>query len=530
MVEVPSVADLLTDSDKIRKAEYPIRAIRRGTLDEEGLMTAAAPPVERTTSPVEVHSIDYIPLKERHGKVTDQFTLWFLGNANLATLAVGLLAMTLGLPLVWVLVAIILGEIFGTFFMAFHSVQGPRLGIPQLLQSRPQFGYIGALIPQLIGVFLYVGFNVFNTIIAGTALSTVTGLNLQLSILIMAGAALVLTIGGYDWIHFVQRWGTYLFLIVFGIFTVGVLLTGNPAPEQVTGEFAWTPFLVVIVLVASYQVSQAPYVSDYSRYLPRSSTVRSTFLWTYFGSTTGSFWMMALGAFLLASYPDTESIGAVAAGGDAIFGGFGTIVLATALIGLVSVISLNLYSGSLAMLAGVDVVAPIRASVTTRAVAIGVILVLGTAGSLLLPEDFLGSYNVFLVVLLYSLVPWTAINLVDFFFVRRGNYAILEIFKPSGIYGAWNWRGLVSYIIGIGVMVPFFAIFNGDQEIFVGPIARELEFADISLFVGLPVSALLYWVLCRNLDLSRERQLAAEEAADLEALGEAATEAATAPA
>ena len=104
----------------------------------------------------------------------------------------------------------------------------------------PSSATSGRLIPQLIGVFLYVGFNVFNTIIAGTALSTVTGLELQPSILLMAGAALVLTIGGYDWIHFVQRWGTYLFLIVFGIFTVGVLFTGNRPPEQVTGDFAWT--------------------------------------------------------------------------------------------------------------------------------------------------------------------------------------------------------------------------------------------------------------------------------------------------
>ena len=37
--------------------------------------TSAAGP----TSVVEVHSIDYIPQSERHGKVTDQFTLWFLG-------------------------------------------------------------------------------------------------------------------------------------------------------------------------------------------------------------------------------------------------------------------------------------------------------------------------------------------------------------------------------------------------------------------------------------------------------------------
>ena len=479
---------------------------------------------------VEAHSVDYIPQAERHGKVRDQFTLWFLGNANLATLAVGLLAMTLGLPLLWVLVAIVLGEIFGTFFMAFHSVQGPRMGIPQLLQSRPQFGFFGALIPQFIGLFLYVGFNVFNTIIAGQALATVTGLNNQLSILLMAGAALVLTIGGYDWIHFIQRWGTYLFLIVWGIFTVGVLFVGNPAPEQVSGDFAWTPFLVVIVIVASYQVSQAPYVSDYSRYLPRNSTVRSTFLWSYFGSTAGSFWMMALGAFLLASYPDQQTIGAVAAGGDAMFGGFGTIVLTVALVGLVSVIALNLYSGSLALLAGVDTVTPIRASVTTRAVAVGVILVLGTAGSLLLPEDFLGSYNVFLVILLYSLIPWTAINLVDFFFVRRGYYAILEIFKKTGIYGAFNWRGLLAYAVGIAVMVPCFAIFNGDQEIFVGFVARALDGADISLFVGLPVSALLYWLLCQNIDLSEERRLAREEAAELEELGGAEPEGVTAPA
>jgi NCS1 nucleoside transporter family len=493
-------------------------------------MSTARAQDEAAPGVIEVHSIDYIPQKERHGKVTDQFTLWFLGNANLSTLAVGLIAMGLGLPLVWVLVAIILGEFFGTFFMAFHSVQGPRMGIPQLLQSRPQFGYFGALIPQVIGLFLYVGFNVFNTIIAGTALSTVIGLNLQLSILLMAGAALVLTLGGYDWIHFIQRWGTYLFLIVFGIFTVGVLLTGNPPADQVAGEFAWTPFLVVIVIVASYQVSQAPYVSDYSRYLPRSSTVRSTFLWSYFGSTAGSFWMIGLGAFLLASYPESESIGAVAAGGDAIFNGFGTIVLTVALVGLVSVIALNLYSGSLAMLAAVDTVVPVRPSVTTRAIAIGVIAVLGTGGSLLLPEDFLGSYTVFLTILLYSLVPWTAINLVDFFFVRRGDYAILEIFKRNGIYRPWNWRGLVAYVVGIAVMVPFFAIFSGEDEVFVGFIARALDAADISLFVGLPVSALVYWLLCQNLDLSEEHRLAAAEAAELEALAIEQTEAATAPA
>lgn len=472
---------------------------------------------------IEVHSIDYIPQRERHGKVTDQFTLWFLANAELATLAVGFIGIILGLNLLWCLVAIILGVVFGTFFMAFHSVQGPRLGIPQLLQSRPQFGYSGALIPQAIGVFLYVGFNVFNTIIAGLALHTVVpALNSQVSILLMAVVALVLTLGGYDWIHFVQKWGTYIFLPVFGVFTVGVILTAKlPAEQLSTGRFELTPFLVVLIAVAAYQVSQAPYVSDYSRYLRRDTSSRSTFWWTYVGSAIGSFWMIALGALLLAAYTGAASVDSIVLGGNAIFNGFGTIALAIALIGLVSVIALNLYSGSLAGLAAVDTVSPIKATLNIRIVAVVIIAVLGTGGSLLIPEDFLGGYYNFLVVLIYFLTPWTAINLVDFYFIRKGDYAIREIFNLSGIYSRWNWRGLTAYFLGFASMILFFSI----PGLFVGWIAQKVDGADFSIFVGLPFSAILYYLLARGQDLSEERRLAAAGEAELEGMAATPTSA-----
>jgi NCS1 nucleoside transporter family len=478
-------------------------------------MTAASASGQATPA-LEVHSIDYIPKTERHGKVTDQFTLWFLGNAELATLAVGFIGISLGLNLFWCLVAIILGEVFGTFFMAFHSVQGPRLGIPQLIQSRPQFGYFGALIPQAIGVFLYVGFNVFNTIIAGLALHTVVpALSSQVSILLMAALALVLTLGGYDWIHFVQKWGTYIFLPIFGIFTVGVLLTAKLPSEQLSsGGFQLTPFLVVLIVVAAYQVSQAPYVSDYSRYLNKDISAKSTFWWTYFGSSIGSLWMIALGALLLAAYPTAGAVDSIVSGGNAIFSGFGTISLAIALIGLVSVIALNLYSGSLAGLAAVDTVSPIKATLNIRIAAVVVIAILGTGGSLLIPENFLGDYNNFLVVLIYFLTPWTAVNLVDFYVVRKGDYAIKEIFNPSGIYGRWNWRGLVAYFAGFAVMIPFFSI----GAFFTGPVAKAASGADFSIFVGLPFSALLYYLLARGQDLSEEHRLAAAGEAELEGM------------
>jgi NCS1 nucleoside transporter family len=466
---------------------------------------------------IEYHSIDYIPKAERHGKVRDQFTLWFLANAELATLAVGFIGISLGLSLFWTLVAIILGEIFGTFFMAFHAVQGPRMGIPQMLQSRPQFGYLGALIPQVIAVFLFVGFNIFNTIIGGTALATVSGLPLEISVAIMALVAFALTMAGYDYIHFVQKWGTYIFLVVFGIFTVNVLLQGQLSAEHTTiGAFQLTPFLVVLGAVASYQVSQAPYVSDFSRYLEPSSTSRATFLWTYFGSALGSFWMIALGALLLAIFPDAQTVDSIVSGGDLLFAGFGTFALAVALIGMVTVIALNMYSGHLSGLSAVDVVVRVKAGRGVRLVAVAIIAVLGTGGSLLLPEDFLASYGNFLALVLYFLTPWTAVNLVDFYIVRRGNYAILEIFKPHGIYGSWNWRGLVAYFIGFAAMIPFFSI-----ALYTGPVAESLGGADFSVFVGLPVSAVVYWLLTRNLDISEEQRIAAAEASELERIGEA---------
>jgi len=55
--------------------------------------------------------------------------------------------------------AVLFGCAFGTFFMAFHSTQGPQLGLPQMIQSRPQFGYVGALLVWGLALIAYIGFN-----------------------------------------------------------------------------------------------------------------------------------------------------------------------------------------------------------------------------------------------------------------------------------------------------------------------------------------------------------------------------------
>src|SRR5579871_5257386 len=119
---------------------------------------------------IETRSIDYIPLAERHGKVWHLWPVWFTGGANLATLATGTTGVKLGLDLAWTTVAIVLGSALGTFFMAFHSTQGPQLGLPQMIQSRPQFGYTGALLVWAVALIAYIGYNAFNQILAAQAL------------------------------------------------------------------------------------------------------------------------------------------------------------------------------------------------------------------------------------------------------------------------------------------------------------------------------------------------------------------------
>ncbi|MER6273108.1 cytosine permease [Streptomyces sp900105755] len=474
------------------------------------MSTSAEPRV----SGLEVRSIDYVPLDERHGKLWHLGPLWFMSNAQIATLAVGLISITEGGNLIWSLLAIVAGTLIGTFFMAFHSAQGPQLGLPQMIQSRPQFGYVGALLVWLFAYVQYAGFNVFNTILAGQALNTTIHGGVKLWVVVVTAIGLVVALVGYDVIHKAERFLTYTFLVVFGIFTVGVLVTLHyPAGSFDLGDFKATPFLAQFGVVAGYQISWAIYVSDYSRYLPPDVTVRKTFYWTYFGSALGGIWLMVLGT-LLAGWAGAgfDTIPSINAAGDKVFDGFGAIVLLFSALGLISVTALNMYGGSLTLISAIDSFKRVRPTLGVRLVTLLVTAALSLIGALAATSNFLTNFNNFLLLVLYLFIPWTSVNLMDYYVVRRGHYAIAEIFKPNGIYGRWGWQGIISYLVGFAVMIPFFSV----GTLYVGPAAKALDGADISLFVGLPVSALLYWWLTRSIDVEEETRIAEAEAAALE--------------
>ena len=99
----------------------------------------------------------------------------------------------------------------------------------------------------------------------------------------------------------------------------------------------------------------------------------------------------------------------------------------------------------------------------------------------------------FLDVLLVVFIPWSAVNLTDYFLIRRARYDVGSFFVPHGAYGAFAWRGLAAYAAGLALEWPFVS-----QPDYAGPLVSALGGADISWLVGWFASALVYLLLMRG--------------------------------
>ncbi len=485
-----------------------------GGGDPEGLRATSGAPGATLPPPdaplgVEQRSLDFVPLDERRGRVRDLGAVWFVSNINLTAMATGVAALSIGATLFWTLVATVLGAIFGTFFMAFHSAQGPQLGLPQLVQSRAQFGYVGAAVTVWVFALVnYVAYNTSDAILSGGGMHELFGLPTALGFPLAAIIACLLAVYGYHWIHRINNLLMVPLIVVMVVLTVAALANDAlPANAFSPGNFQLAAFMTVFLIVAGFQLGWAPYVSDYSRYLPGNVGVRSTFVWTYISSGVSALWVFALGAILSAAAPKDTVVQAFRAAGDNLVSGLGWIVIFSLLVGLLAVMAINAYGGGLSMISIIDSFRPVT---PTRNVRIASILVMTVAvwaiAQVVGESNFNRFYSNVLIFLAYLFTPWTAVNLVDYFFVRRGVYAIREIFNPRGIYGRWGWQGNAAYLLALAAMVPFFV-----TEPFVGPAAKALGNVDYSIFVGLPVAAILYLVFSRTLDLENERRISEAE-------------------
>src|SRR5256885_1044456 len=116
---------------------------------------------------VEPGGVEYIALKERHGKPIDLFWTWLAPNLEVATVFVGVLGVAVfGLSFWETAVAIVLGSALGSLTHYILSSWGPKFGVPMMVESRGAFGFLGNILPAGLNAFTgTIGWFIVNSVV-----------------------------------------------------------------------------------------------------------------------------------------------------------------------------------------------------------------------------------------------------------------------------------------------------------------------------------------------------------------------------
>ncbi|MCP2297206.1 nucleobase:cation symporter-1, NCS1 family [Nocardia amikacinitolerans] len=443
---------------------------------------------------VESHGIEFIPESERYGHPRRLFSIWFSSNMQVTAMVVGALGVVAGLGLGWVILALILGNLVGGIFMAGHSAQGPHLGIPQMIQSRAQFGVFGAGIPLIAVVVAYVLFFAANAVMMRDAVKRVFPVADDTALILFGAVTLVIAYFGYELIHRLGTLMTWASAVFFAAVLVVVVYGGSEGTAVIEAvpatSFSLSIFVLVFTQAMSWSLGFGPFVADYSRYLPSSVSSRATFGYSYGGQVLGASIVMVVGAVVTTAAIDVQASPAISLAD--LFGPFGSVALIVILLGVLVFNVLCLYSGYMSTVA---IFSSMRGSTSikpgTKLAIMSVIAAVGTSVAISAQDDFYSFFGDILIAQVYVLVPWTAINLMDFYVVRKGNYRISDVFDPDGIYGRFNTPTIAVFVLSILAQVPFMRM-----NVYQGPVGAFLG-VDISCVVGLVVAIVLYLALAR---------------------------------
>lgn len=448
-------------------------------------------PIEVSKSSIKLERQHIMPIPEnaRTGTPWSVFAIWMgLNMMPLAAVTGAVATGVYNLPIGWSIAAILMGNIIGAFGSALHASQGPNLGIPQMLQARGQFGYQGGALFAVLALIMFMGFFASILVVAKDALVVVfPSINGTAAILFFAVIGIVLCIYGYDLLRKTMVYLSWLIGIAVAVSMILLWMQPDVVAGPSNAAFSWEGVFAVMAIGVVWQLAYAPYVSDYTRYLPKKTGPKLAFWSTYIGLVASSVFVMLLGVLL----------GAVAAenplaGMASYLGTLGLIVLIIFAVTSAIINGIELYS---AVMNGLTVLQSsfrsITISTTTRIVATLVLGAIGTGIAILGQGDFMFWFESFLDLLLYALIPWSAINLADYFIVKKGNYRIDDLFlRSGGQYGRWNKVGLISYGIGLAAQLPFMS-----SPLFTGPFVEPLNYIDVSWLVGFVFTGIVYLVL-----------------------------------
>ena len=194
---------------------------------------------------------------------------------------------------------------------------------------------------------------------------------------------------------------------------------------------------------------------------------------------------MLLGAVLATMFTDVTSNP-----GNAIasfFGPWGKVAMVIVVLGVLEINSLNLYSAYMsAMTIFSGMRGMTRISRKTKFIAMGLSAFAATVIAIATQYDFNAYFADILIAQVYFLVPWSSINLADYYLVKKGKYVVEDMYSVDGIYGKYNVPTMVIFLIGVASTVPFM-----DMSFYHSYFAKMIG-ADVSWVPALIVPAVLY--------------------------------------
>jgi len=387
-----------------------------------------------------------------------------------------------------------------------------ELGLPQMIQSRAQFGYRGVVL-VLVGTLLtFVGFNVADTVLTANGLHGILGWNEQAVAIVAAIASGVLAIYGHDWLHRIFRWCFALGLPLYTLLTLAIIFGHVPATRLHAGGFTWVAFVAQFAASASYNITYAPSVSDYSRYLPYDTRPAQYHCGGIhrggdFGDLAHFPGRVAGNAPWRQRRPGRAVRCRQCAGGRVRHytrRGFGA--------GARGDHGAQCLQRHADIITALSSLFDLRPTARLRVVAIAVLAAAWLALSFVISVNSIALVFAVLTIMLYLLIPWTAVNLVDYFYVRRGStmrsrscscrMASMAPGRPAG----WPLTASASRRCCHSSCCRSFTW---------GRPARALGGVDLGWLVGLVVSAAVYLWLSRSFDPARESAAVAESNAVL---------------
>jgi purine-cytosine permease-like protein len=427
---------------------------------------------------VEPGGAEFIPLSERHGVTRTLFGTWTSPNLEFATVFVGVIAVSFFGQSFWAAVlAIILGTGLGSLAHGFLSSRGPALGVPQMVQSRISFGFIGNILPAgLNSLTAGIGWFAVNSVSGALALNALTGIKSWVCLVFVGVAQTAIAFFGHNLIQLFERWMLPILAAAFLLASVVILSKSHPGAVHTTQGVGG--FLLSVGAAFGYAAGWNPFASDYTRYFKPETSRAGVGLWSAAGVFLSCVALEIVGA-ASATIPGSNS-NPTALFTSHMSTAVGDITLIAIALGAISANALNVYSGVMSFLAtGIRLPLKMRRAIVALGFgSIGFILAvtgLHNAGS---------DYENFLLVISYWIGPWLGVFFADWV-LRRGRRVDGFLFDREHN----PWAGAAAMLIGMGISIWLFS----NQTEYVGPIAKAHPgLGDLTFEVGFVLSSVLY--------------------------------------